>query len=173
MKRVALLFVLAVMLCPAFIRTAHAESPLYTLSVSKVNGGLLSLVNLYGSVTYSETYDELVNTIHATLNCYGQGYTRCRIPSDAGNYVPPTQARQMPAGFANTVNALLDQSERSVSNGVTRGTDSKKVMPAQNGRTGNNCRNMYIYTSKWNCNNTGDGTVTISLYKTDASVLGM
>lgn len=173
MKKVVLLFVLAVMLCPAFNRTAHAESPLYTLSVSKVNGGILSLINLYGSVSYNETYDNLSNTIHASLNCYGQGYTRCRVPADAGNYVPPTQARQLPAGFANTVNAMLEQSERNVENGVTRGSDSKKVMPSQNARNNNDSRSMYIYTSKWNCNNTGDGTMTISLYKTDASALGM
>lgn len=173
MKKVALLLVFAAMLCPAFNRTAHAESPLYTLSVSKVNGGILSLVNLYGSVSYSETYDELVNTIHATLNCYGQGYTRCRIPADAGNYVPPTQARQMPAGFASTINSLLEQSERKVENGVFRGSDSKKVLPTQNTRSSNTSRNMYIYTSKWNNADAGNGTVTISLYKTDASALGM
>ncbi|MBQ9508336.1 MAG: hypothetical protein IKP54_03175 [Bacteroidales bacterium] len=176
MKRIALLFVLAAMLCPAFHSTANAEGdPLYTLTVSKMNGGILSLINLYGNVTYSETFDDLCGVINAELRCYGQGYTRCRVPADAGNYVQPTQARQLPTGFANTVNSLLEQSDRKVEQGVRNGSESKKVMPTQATRsTGSrDSRDMYIYTSRWNCNNSGEGTVTISLYKTNASVLGL
>ena len=176
MKKVALLFVLAVMLCPAFNSTASAEGePLYTLTVSKLNGGILSLINLYGNVNYSETYDDMCGVINAELRCYGQGYTRCRVPADAGNYVPPTQARTLPAGFANTVNSLLDQSERKVEQGIRRGSESKKVLPSQATRTASSRtgRDMYIYSSRWNCNSNGEGTVTINLYKTDASSLGL
>ena len=175
MKKIVLLLVLAVMLCPAFNRSAKAEGdPLYTLSVSKCNGGLLSLINLYGNVSYSETYDNLTNCINAQLNCYGQGYTRCRVPSDTGNYVPPTQARSLPAGFSTTVNDLLEQSESKVEQGVCRGSASKKVIPASRNTSNHNSRNdMYIYSSKWNCNSAGEGTVTISVYKTNASSLGL
>ncbi len=174
MKKIALLLVLAVMLCPAFNRSAKAESPLYTLSVSKCNGGLLSLINLYGNVSYSECYDDLTNCISAQLNCYGQGFTRCRIPADAGNYVPPTQAKVLPAGFATTVNTLLEQSENKVEQGVCRGVTSKKVMPTRENQMDNSARkSLYIYDSRWNCNNLGDGSVTITVYKTDASSLGL
>lgn len=174
MKRVALFFVLAVMLCPAFNSEAKADAPIYTLSVSKSNGGILSLINLYGSVNYSETYDDLCDVINAELRCFGQGYTRCRVPSDAGNYIPPTQARQLPAGFANAVNNLLEQSDRRIEQGFLQGADSKKVIPNQNVRFSSDCRKMmYIYSSRWNCDNDGNGNVTISLYKTDASLLGM
>lgn len=174
MKKIVLLLVLAVMLCPAFNRTAKAEGdPLYTLSVSKSNGGILSLINLYGNVSYSETYDDLTNCINARLNCYGQGYTRCRVPADAGNYVPPTPER-LPSGFATTVNGLLEQSENKVVQGVCRGSASKKVMATSRNSSSNNSRNdLYIYSTKWNCNSAGDGTVTIFVYKTDASVLGL
>ena len=176
MKRIVLLFVLAVMLCPAFNSAAKAEGePIYTLSVTKSNGGILSLINLYGNVVYNETMDEMCSVICATLTCYGQGYTRCRVPSDAGNYVQPLQARRLPTGFATTVNTLLEQSERKIEQGVQRGSETKKVMPNYSTRsTGNRTnRDLFIYSSKWNCNNSGNGTVTISLYKTDASVLGM
>ena len=175
MKKIALLLVLAVMLCPAFNRSANAEGePLYTLSVSKCNGGFLSLINLYGNVTYSESYDDLTNCICAQLTCYGQGYTRCRVPSDAGNYVPPLQARSLPAGFATTVNTLLEQSESRVEQGVCKGSESKKVMPTRNYSSDNsNRRSLYIYDSRWNCNNIGEGSVTISVYKTDATSLGL
>ena len=176
MKRVALLFVLAAMLCPAFNSAAKAEGePLYTLTVTKANGGILSLINLYGNVTYDEVYDAGNNVINAVMTCYGQGFTRCRVPSDAGNYViPMQQARQLPAGFANTLNTLLEQSERNVEQGVNSGSASKKVLPSQSSRSADNrtSRAMYIYSSQWNCNSNGEGTVTINLYKTDASLLG-
>lgn len=176
MKRIALLFVLAVMLCPAFNSAAKAEGePLYTLTVTKANGGLLALVNLYGNVTYDEVYDANTNVINAVMTCYGQGYTRCRVPSDAGNYVAPLQARRLPTGFASTVNTLLDQSEQKVEQGVRSGSESKKVLPSQTARSNSSreSRDMYIYTSRWNCNNYGEGTVTVSVYKTDASALGL
>jgi len=176
MKRIALLFVLAVMLCPAFNSAAKAEGePLYTLTVTRANGGILALVNLYGNVTYDEVYDANTNVINAVMTCYGQGFTRCRIPSDAGNYVAPLQARRLPAGFASTVNSLLDLSERKVEQGVRNGSDSKKVLPSQTGRASENGtrRDLYIYTSRWQCNSYGEGTVTINLYKTDASSLGL
>ncbi len=177
MKKIALLFVLAVMLCPAFISTAKADAPLYTLSVNKCNGGILSLINLYGNVTYNEVMDDMCNTINATLTCYGQGYTRCRVPSDAGNYIPNTQ-RTLPAGFANVINSMLEKSEQQAERGVTTGTESKKVLPqssmnSRNGSTQNARRLMYVYSSRWNVNDHGDGTVYISLYETDASRLGM
>jgi hypothetical protein len=178
MKKIALLFVLAVMLCPAFNSAAKAEGePLYTLSVNKCNGGILSLINLYGNVTYNEVMDDLCNTINATLTCYGQGFTRCRVPSDAGNYVPNTQ-RSLPTGLADAVNTMLEKSEQQAERGVRTGAETKKVLPqssmnSRNGSTQNARRPMYVYSSRWNLNGNGDGTVNISLYETDASRLGM
>ena len=169
MKRITLFFVLAVMLCPTFNSAARAEGePLYTLTVTRANGGLLALVNLYGNVTYDEVYDVNTNVINAVMTCYGQGFTRCRIPSDAGNYVAPLQARSLPTGFASTVNTLLDQSERKMEQGVRSGSESKKVLPTQTARSSSNrtSRDMYVYTSRWQFNNYGEGTVTINLYKT-------
>ncbi len=177
MKKIALLFVLAVMLCPAFNSAAKADAPLYTLSVSKYNGGLLSLINLYGNVTYNEVTDELCNTINATLTCYGQGFTRCRVPSDAGNYTPNTQ-RALPAGLASVVNGMLEKSEQQVERGVKTGSDCKKVLP-QSSTPIRSCGNqnarrpMYVYSSRWNVNDRGEGTVKVSLYEADASMLGM
>jgi hypothetical protein len=178
MKKIALLFVLAVMLCPAFNSAAKAEGePLYTLSVSKHNGGILSLINLYGNVTYSETMDDMCNTINATLTCYGQGYTRCRVPSDAGNYTNNTQ-RVLPTGLATVINDMLEKSEQQLERGVRNGMDSKKVMSTNtssrrsvDSRTAR--RPMYVYSSRWNYNDRGEGTVNVSLFEVDASVLGM
>lgn len=177
MKKIALLFVLAVMLCPAFNSAAKADAPLYTLSVSKHNGGLLSLINLYGNVTYNEVMDDMCSTINATLTCYGQGYTRCRVPSDAGNYTPNTQSI-LPIGFADVINSMLEKSELQAERGLKAGVDSKKVLP-QNGMptksTGNqqSRRPLFIYSSRWNVNDRGEGTVNVSLYETDASILGL
>ncbi|MBO4654695.1 MAG: hypothetical protein J5644_04035 [Bacteroidales bacterium] len=180
MKKIAVLLVLAVMLCPAFNRTANAEGdPLYTLSVSKSNGGILSLINLYGNVVYNETLDETCSVVCASLTCYGQGYTRCRVPSDAGNYATATQCRSLPAGMATVVNNLLEQSELQMQNGVKIGAQSKKIIPQSNSvkvRTAGNQtvrRPMYVYSSRWNFNDSGEGTVKISLYETDASLLGL
>lgn len=177
MKKIALLFVLAVMLCPAFNSAANAEAPIYTLSVSKYNGGVLSLVNLYGNVTYNEVMDDMCNTINATLTCYGQGYTRCRVPSDAGNYTTNT-LRTLPAGMASVINEMLGKTEQQMQNGVKVGSDSKKVLPqnsaySRNSGNQNTRRPMYIYSSRWNFNDNGEGTVKISLYEADASALGM
>lgn len=177
MKKIALLFVLAVMLCPAFNSAAKADAPIYTLSVNKCNGGLLSLINLYGNVTYSEVMDDMCNTINATLTCYGQGYTRCRVPSDAGNYTPNTQ-RSLPTGMAVVVNSMLEKSEQQVERGIRTGSDTKKVLPqgsvyTRNSGNQNARRPMYIYSSNWNVNDRGEGTVRVSLYETDASRLGM
>ena len=177
MKKIALLFVLAVMLCPAFNSAANAEAPIYTLSVNKCNGGILSLINLYGNVTYNEVMDDMCNTINATLTCYGQGYTRCRVPSDAGNYTPNTQ-RILPAGMASVVNSMLEKSEQQMERGVKVGSESKKVLPqssvnSRNSGNQNARRSMYVYSSRWNFNDHGEGTVNISLYETDASILGM
>lgn len=179
MKKIALLLVLAVMLCPAFNRTANAEGdPLYTLSVSKSNGGILSLINLYGNVSYNESMDETCSVICATLNCYGQGYTRCRVPSDAGNYATATQCRSLPAGMATTINNMLANSEQQMQRGVRNGTESKKVIPQSSMNSRNNSdqrvrRPMYVYSSRWNFNAHGEGTVNITLYETDASLLGL
>lgn len=180
MKKIALLFVLAVMLCPAFNSAAKAESesPLYTLTVTKCNGGILSLINLYGNVTYNEVMDDMCNTINATLTCYGQGFTRCRVPSDAGNYTPNIQ-RTLPAGFADVINSMLEKSEQQAERGVTTGAESKKVLPqsSMNSRNGGSVQNarrpMYVYSSRWNVNDRGEGTVNISLFETEASRLGM
>ena len=177
MKKIALFFVLAVMLCPAFNSPAKADAPIYTVSVNKCNGGLLSLINLYGNVTYSEVMDDMCNTINATLTCYGQGYTRCRVPSDAGNYTPNTQ-RSLPTGMAVVVNSMLEKSEQQVERGIRTGSDTKKVLPqgsvyTRNSGNQNARRPMYIYSSNWNVNDRGEGTVRVSLYETDASRLGM
>lgn len=179
MKKIALLFVLAVMLCPAFNSAAKAEGePLYTLSVSKHNGGILSLINLYGNVTYSETMDDMCNTICATLTCYGQGYTRCRVPSDAGNYTNNTQ-RVLPTGIATVINGMLEKSEQQLERGVRNGMDSKKVMSPNSTASSRSADNrsvrrpMYVYSSRWNYNDRGEGTVNVSLFEVDASSLGM
>ena len=177
MKKIALLFVLAVMLCPAFNSTAKAESPLYTLSVTKCNGGILSLINLYGNVTYNEVMDDLCNTINATLTCYGQGFTRCRVPSDAGNYTPSFQ-RSLPTGLATVINGMLEKSEQQAERGIRTGGDSKKVLPQNSVRTrasGNQQARcpMYIYSTRWDVNDRGEGTVKVTLYETDASLIGM
>lgn len=172
MKKVVLFFVLAVMFCPVF-NTVKAEAPIYTLSVSKSNGGFLSMVNLYGIVNYSETFDEMCNVINAELRCFGQGFTRCRVPSDAGNYVAPLHTSHFPASFASSINELLEQSEGKVEQGVLRGVGTKKVIATQDVRLANdNRRMMYVYSSRWDCNNAGEGTITINLFKTDASILG-
>ena len=177
MKKIALLFVLAVMLCPTFNSAANAEAPIYTLSVSKYNGGVLSLVNLYGNVTYNEVMDDMCNTINATLTCYGQGYTRCRVPSDAGNYTSNTQ-RSLPTGMSVVINSMLEKSEQQAERGIKTGSDSKKVLPqgsmySRNSGSQNARRPMYIYSSNWNVNDRGEGTVKVSLYEADASIMGM
>ena len=95
------------------------------------------------------------------------------MPSDAGNYVPPLQAKSLPAGLATTVNALLEKSERKVEQGVCQGMEAKKVIATRdNFSSSTNSKSLYIYDSKWNCNDIGEGSVTISVYKTDASTLG-
>lgn len=182
MKKFALLLLIAVMLVPAFNRTVKAESPVYTLTVNKCNGGFLSLINLYGNVTYSEVYDAGNNCINGVMNCYGQGYTRCRVPSDAGNYnnslVPTTD--MLPEGVAEVVNGMIDNSERKFELGQLKGSESKKVLPttssvkSTSSRSSAACKKpMYVYSSKWNYDANSNGSMTISVYKMDASILGL
>lgn len=178
MKRLALLVLMAVMLIPALNRTANAESPVYTLTVTKSNGGFLSLFNLYGNVTYSEVYDAGVNCIRGVMTCYGRGCVPCRVPEDAGNYtngmVPI--ATSLPVGFANAINGLIEQSERKFDAGILNGSDSRKVMATKTATRGTSAqksnKSLYIYTSSWNYDAKSDGSMTISLYETDPSALG-
>ena len=84
------------------------------------------------------------------------------------------QARSLPKGFSATVNSLIEQSERNVEQGVFRGMAAKKVLSIGDCSTDNsNRKSIYIFDSKWNCNDIGEGSVTISIYKTDASSLGL
>lgn len=178
MKKLALLVLMAVMLVPALNRSANAEAPIYTLTVNKSNGGFLSLFNLYGNVTYSEVYDAGVNCIRGVMNCYGRGCVPCRIPEDAGNYnngITPITS-DLPVGFTAAVNGLIEQSERQFEAGIKKGAESKKVMPTATTRgisAQKSKKSLYIYTSNWKYDEKADGQMTINLYKTDASVLGL
>lgn len=183
MKKLALLFVVAVMLCPAYNRAANTGTEnVYTLSVSKQNGGVLSIFNLYGNVTYSETYVNGSNPtdgVRAQLLCYGSGFSRCRVPSDAGYHVPVTTAAAAPAELAKVVNAMIEKSENQFSQGICRGNETKKVMTTTSvsdrntlGRENSN-RKLLIYSSKWNYDQNGNGTMTITLTATNPALLGL
>ena len=80
--------------------------------------------------------------------------------------------------MAVVVNSMLEKSEQQVERGIRTGSDTKKVLPqgsvyTRNSGNQNARRPMYIYSSNWNVNDRGEGTVRVSLYETDASRLGM
>lgn len=180
MKKLALLFVLAVMLCPAFQMTASAEKPVYTLNVNKSNGGFLALFNLYGTVNYAESQAVQVGEfqcVNATLTCTGSGFLRCRVPSESGYWLSQNQTTSCritsPGSFVTTINQLIENSEQKFEKGTLIGKETKKVAPDTRLSTSSNKYKISVYNSSWKYDEKGNGSMTIQLFLLDPKQVGM
>lgn len=86
-----------------FTFSAFAEK-VPSVVVNKQQGGVTALLNLYNHVSY--TPPELTSTGVGQLDCWGSGFSPCRVPDNAhllvneGNTVSPVSE-------TNKVNALL------------------------------------------------------------------
>lgn len=144
----------------AFSLTMMAGS-VPSVIVTKSHGGLTAIINLYNDVTYTPA----INNNLATLNCYGAGFSYCRVPSNA---LAPTSNGTAIDATTNTqiihaMNELIEMSETQVSQGVNTGVDSRTIAVASS-----TCRGSYdTYSIKcnWTYRNSSDGTIVLTINK--------
>lgn len=132
--------------------------------VHKSNGGYLAWLNLYNDITYTPSSDP---NVPATLDCYGSGWSFCRVPRISMNDFSVISggtnnniANQ--TAVLNAINKLIEDSESQGQKGALSGTKSKTIAAA-NGTT-------YFVKSTWAYNSYGEGDIYIYV-NTDNNLL--
>jgi len=155
MKKLFLLF----SICAISLTMMAGSVP--SVIVTKSHGGLTAIINLYNDVTYTPA----TNNSLATLNCYGTGFSFCRIPSTA--LAPTSNGVVLDANtntqIVNAMNELIEMSETQFSQGINTGISSKTIAVAST-----TCRggfDTYSVKGNWNYRSTGDGTMKLTVNK--------
>lgn len=137
--------------------------------VRKTDGGSSATINRYNTVNYTPGDGE-TDPI-ATLDCYGEGLTACRVPrghtvmaNSLGNYNDNTSRRLQDININNriidAVNELIEFSETQVTNGKDKGKKSKTIaVNILNTRR----YDTFKLDAKWKYDQRGDGSMVISI----------
>jgi|ADurb_Gel_01_Slu_FD_contig_91_262311_length_676_multi_5_in_0_out_0_2 hypothetical protein len=168
MKKLLIILTIAWIVFPGIISATPSPAPpedlrpVILIEVSKSNGGIFSIFNLYRDVQF--TVDEiLTDMVTAKLRCYGAGYSVCKAPNNVvTSYGPGNSIEQFLYSdqCIRTVNALIEISETAWKKGEYAGTASKKISTVVNGTS-----QLYFYTATWKYDRNADGTVLIKVYK--------
>ncbi len=168
MKKLLIILAIAWIVFPGMISATPSPAPpeeirpVILIEVTKSNGGIFSIFNLYRDVQF--TVDEiLTDMVTAKLHCYGAGYSVCKAPNNVvTSYGPGNSIEQFLYSdqCIRIVNALIEISETAWQKGQFVGTASKKMSTVVNGTS-----QLYFYTATWKYDRNGDGTVLIKVYK--------
>lgn len=168
MKKLLIILAMAWIIFPGIISATPSPSPpdaprpVILIEVTKSNGGIFSIFNLYRHVQFS--VDEIsTDMVTAKLNCYGDGYSVCKAPNNVvTSHGPGNSIEQFlySEQCIRTVNALIEISEIAWGGGEFVGTASKKVSIMVNGTS-----QLYFYTATWKYDKNCNGTVLIKVYK--------
>lgn len=168
LKKLFLLFILSWFITP-FLASAGAapdegDIPIVLIEVSKTNGGILSIINLYKDVQFT-LIGQSFDMITAKLHCSGAGFTPCRVPVGVvsspgrGNMTTLEELSENNL-FNQTVNYLLEYSENSCTNGKLEGSVTKKISVVKNGTS-----QLYVFSGTWKYDRFGNGNMQIKIYK--------
>lgn len=154
MKR---LFLFIVAFAMAFSLSAKKQP---FVIVHKSNGGYLAWLNLYDDINYTPSNDE---TVPATLDCSGAGWSFCRVPHvSMGEFrsITATTSNVVAANyaFANAINQIIEFSENRSRDGATQGSKSITVSIPSNNRSGSA---IFAVKGEWKYNSYGEGDLYI------------
>ncbi len=138
--------------------------------VNKSNGGHWAWLNLYNDIQYTPSEDGVTP---ATLNCFGAGWSFCRVPRAAtGSLISSSLASAnntaVTEAFVNAINAIIEFSENNGEKGSLSGSKSI-TLSIPNGTRG---YDTYAVKGEWRYNASGEGTIYIyinslnNLYRT-------
>lgn len=133
-----------------------------SIIVTKSHGGLTAIFNLYNSIVYTPAQSNNM----ATLNCYGSGFSFCRVPTTT--LAPTNNGTAIDANtyaqIIHAINDLIEMSETEANNGVLNGQQSKKIAVQSTTHRG---FDTYCIKGVWNYQANGDGTMRFTVSTTD------
>lgn len=125
--------------------------------VHKSHGGLQAIINCYDDITYTPATSE---GLPANLDCYGAGWSFCRVPSMSFAYFNPTSHSSYAVadkGLTNAINQIIEYSESNLSRGTTSGSKSITVAVP----SGSRGSESYFVKGTWVYDQNGDGELKI------------
>lgn len=133
--------------------------------VNKANGGPSAIFNRYNYVTY--TPSDGSTYIMGTLDCTGNGYTKCRVPRGSDLMLTnPNYGRisnvNINGTLVNAINDLIEFSETQSGNGIYQGQKSQTIAVRNPNTRG---FDTYMVNAKWRYNRNGDGQMIITIYQ--------
>lgn len=158
MKKLILLLSLTGILFGAMAK----EQP--NVIVHKTNGGHWAWLNLYNDINYTPSSENEP----AHLDCFGDGWSLCRIPHlSTNNTCSLGEHLSVIAqnAVSNAINELISESEEMGSRGIYMGQSSRTIAAPCSGNT--KSMDTYFVRATWEYSTSGESTMYVYISKSD------